>query len=366
MEDLTTCLKYAVGLAKTECDCDSEGIPDDFDRSDSGYYLDDMELAPALQFPKSSVDCQSFWTMMETAREQGIRDFMTDFLVKSKMYTNIKVSPYDGEFSDNKKINRVVSGITKDTLVAMYKPIKYVRGAVMEVRKVGLILNLPGTYTVKVYKSSDMVTPVKTIDVTVTTSQVLATADVPSGDGGVWRLPMWEDANKLTYYFAYDRNGSSPWNIRFNCGCTNGTKAWEKHLFAKGIQTDDITQLEINTPSYSHYSYGLYVYGSLTCEGFEWMCRDWNYKTDSFARVMARLIQLNSIRKLHALILNSRRINAYTLLKPETMQARIAGLGQMIDDPVQGNIGYLFNNIPRGVTGCWECRSQFSKRTIRI
>jgi len=371
MADLSECLKYAVGLAKNECACldpDEGETFEDYNRSDSGYYLDDMEIAPSLQFPKAANECRTFWEMMKEAREQGIRDFITDFVSQSRMYTTIKMSPYDGEFVDNKKVNMVVTGINKQYLVAMYRPLRYVRGAVMEVKQIGLIMNMAGVYTLNVYKSTDLYSPevtpvpVQTDTITVVTPGVLATTDLATA----WSLPMWEDNQKVTYYFVYDPMGAKPYNLKFNCGCTNGTKPWESFITGKGIQTDDIARLEIDAQSHSTNSYGIYLKGSLTCDGFDWMCRDWNFKTDSFARVMARLIQLYSIRKLHALILNSSRINAYTLLKPEALQQRIIGISRMINDPALGNMPYLFRNIPRGVTGCWECESRAMKGSIIV
>lgn len=371
MTAITECLKYSVGLTKTQCEClglasDAEEW-EDINRSDSGYFLDDMELSPSLQIPKASLECREFWDMMEEAREQGIRDFVTDFLSQSKQHTHIKVTPYDGEFTDNQKINMVLSGINRQYLVAMYRPLKYVRGATMEIKQIGLILNTPGTYTLNVYDSSQLysdavtLTPLKTDTITVVTPGVLATKPLTTA----WNLPMWKDDRKLTYYFAYDPAGARPYNIKFNCGCSNGSRGWEKHLYGKGIQTDDLNSLEVDSQSYSEYSYGIHLKGSLTCDGFDWLCREWNYQTDSFARVMARLIQLYSIRKLYALILNTRKINAFTLLKtPEAMIQRMSGLTQMINSPETGNMPYLFRNVPKGVTGCWECESKFTKGSI--
>lgn len=373
MADLISCLQFAVGLVKNDCACiDTDSAPEDYDRSDSGYYLDDMEIAPPLAFSKAAADCSEFWDLMTEAREQGIRDFITDFVITARQYTTIKVSPYDGEFTDNQKINMVLTGIHKQYLAAMYRPIGYVRGATMEIRKVGLIMNMAGTYTVNVYDSSQLysenitLSPLKSIDVVVTTPGVLATANVPSGDGSVWKFPMWKDDRKLSYYFVYDPVGAKPYNVRFNCGCSKGTRPWEKYLYGRGVQTDDIKELELLSRDHSPYSYGLYLSGSLSCDGFDWMCRNWNYQTDSFARVMARLIQLYSIRKLCALILNSRRINAFTLLNRDILAARMEAISRLIMDPSEGNMPYLYRNIPKGVTGCWECESKFKKAAIIV
>lgn len=370
MADLDVCLKYAVGLSQDNCDCIGDtDRPEDYNRSDSGYYLDDMEIAPPLIMPKVAKDhCVSFWNMMQRARTDGIRDFVTDFLVMSKDYTSIKTTPFDGSFADNEKINNVLTGINKQYLVAKYEPIKYVRGAIWEIRDLGLITNTAGTYTLEVYKSSDLGTPLYSQDITVTTPGVLATQKPQGGSPAadvVWKLPLWEEDRKLKYYFVYDRGASAPYNMKFNCGCGSRTRQWQKHLRSWGMQTDDISTLEINSTG-NNFSQGIWINGSLTCDGFDWMCREWNYKTDSFARVMARLIQLYSIRKLHSLILNSRRINAYTILAPEALQNRQAAISMMIKDPQEGNMAYLFRNIPRGVTGCWECPSKFQKRSIRV
>jgi len=370
--ELIECLKYSVGLSQVPCECLTDP-PEESDRSDSGYYLDDMEIAPPLQFPKAATDCEEFWTMMERARADGIRDFITDFLIHSRTTTTLKLTPFDGYFMDWEKINLVLTGINQQYLVSRFEPIRLIRGGVLEVRKVGLILNTAGTYTVNIYRSIDLyseavtLTPYKTIQVTVTTPGVMAEASVPMDpDQGVWKLPLWDGDRRVTYFFVYDPVGAKPYNVKFDCGCTGGLKPWQKHLYAKGLQVNDVKKLVVETQSLSDFSYGLAISGSLTCDGMDWMCRNWNYKTDSFGRVMARLIQLYSIRKLHALILNSRRINAYTLLKPESLQQRIIGISQMIADPIQGNMPYLIRNIPRGVTGCWECESPFKKGNISV
>lgn len=371
MADLQDCLKYAVGLSANDCEClQDENRPEFYNRSDSGYYLDDLEIAPPLQYPKAAnATCQEFWALLEAARANGIRDFVTDFMAMSKQYNTLDMTPFDGAFADNQKISIALAGITQQYLVSKYEPREYKRGATMEVRKVGLVTNTPGTYTISIYRSSDIgstlpaPTTIRDIDVTVTTPQKLATAEVP---GGVLQLPLWKDDRKESYYFVYSRGASIPYNMKYNCGCGTNTRTWERWIKGKGIKTNDITTLEDVQPTYSAYSYGIYVEGSLSCDSFDWLCRQWNYKTDAFARVMARLIQLYSVRKLHTIMLNSQRVNAYTMISSEALVKRQAAITRMIQDPTMGNMPWLFKNMPKGVTGCWTCPPTIQRKSIRI
>lgn len=360
MTDAQECLKYAVGLVQVECSCLGT-IDAESKRSDSGYYLDDMEIGPPLQYPKAVGEyCDAFWAMMSRARADGIRDFLSAFIVMSGKHNRIKVSPFDGSFVDEEDANLVLS-VGKSHLVVKYTPKSYVRGAVWEIKTVGIMMNLAGSYTLNVYKHTDLTTPFKTQAINQATDNVLEKVTLAEK----WELPLWYDNRIQSYYFVYDRGVSSPWNIKFNCGCTNGTKPWERYLQAKGMQTDDVTDLNTNSSS-SSFSNGIYLHGSLTCDSFDWMCRDWNYKNNPFAAQMAKLIQLFTIRKLYALILNSTKINRYTLLDKNNLVKRIALINKMIEDPRVGNLPYLVREIPKGVTGCWECTQRFQKRSIFV
>jgi hypothetical protein len=73
------CLKYIVGLSRTECSCDYYASCGDFDDSLSGLYLDELSPLNTIII-KGREDCEKggICEIMDTARANGIKAFKSD------------------------------------------------------------------------------------------------------------------------------------------------------------------------------------------------------------------------------------------------------------------------------------------------
>ena len=73
----TDCYENIIGLSRTECTCYDDDKPADFDTSESGLYLDELEPLDQLE-GLDNCEKGSVWEAMEKARENAVRFFIQD------------------------------------------------------------------------------------------------------------------------------------------------------------------------------------------------------------------------------------------------------------------------------------------------
>ena len=78
------CLNNIIGLSKSSCDCWDSEKPVDFtalNESLSGLYVSQPNTI-TLRFTNGAADCENggVWELLQQAREDAVRDLVSDFL----------------------------------------------------------------------------------------------------------------------------------------------------------------------------------------------------------------------------------------------------------------------------------------------
>ena len=94
-----TCFNTLVGLSATDFACFTDTIPDDYDTSDSGYYLTDTDYGLTI-----AEQCTfDGWTLLDAALTQAIRETKTDLRAALRTRFDGYVTPFSGLIGQQKK-----------------------------------------------------------------------------------------------------------------------------------------------------------------------------------------------------------------------------------------------------------------------
>lgn len=357
---LEDCFSNIIGYTENNCPCFDEK-PEDWNVSLSGYYIDDPEYGIPLNAISASKECGegSIWEMMERAKHKAIRNFLTDFTVALNA-TNLKsFAGYSGPIANTKnKFGTFALKNMKKYAGVRFSPKKW-KGVKMTIREICVFFENSQTKEVFLYSSQDTDAPINSWIITPvggrkTCHQLPTPEEMPFSD---------QDGNAIEYYFLYEVGTNRPYNAKFSCGCGVTSKPLVySYLDGYGFTFDNLTNLQ-NVRQKSEYINGIQPVGEIACDSTSWLCREWDFWTDPFARVMANTIQWYAITILAGSILNSGRINFTTLNKQEHLLGRISSLRKKIGE----NMTYLIANIPRDASDCLQCdHSIYQKKLIEI
>lgn len=320
MANLQTCLKFAVGLSTKDCQCLEDDRPSDFNKSLSGFYLDDMDHGIPLEFPASLADCGNgnVWDLLEAARTQGINEFNTAFLATMLQYADNSIVPSRTQIG----MDKFTSGyyVQLPIIGFMLKP-KTQRGGVYHMTNLNLTMNGSELIEVKIFSSADMVTPITTVTFnsvnnTKVTHQFSTPIDLPFTDAY---------GNCLSYYFLYERTNSiQPVDNKISCGCGDADQTFKNHFDRWSvIQLSNWESLNSGVSGSDEHAMGIQIQGSVTCDTTQWMCMsEWDFTSNPFAAVISKVIQLISINKLIGNLLQTPTINRYTLMGRDGLLSR--------------------------------------------
>lgn len=356
---LQDCFNNIIGYTENNCPCFDEK-PEGWNESLSGYYIDDPEYGIPLASISSSKDCGegSVWDMMEQAKQVAIRNFITDFTVALNA-TNLKsFQGYSGAIANTKDKFGYVLKSLKDYAGVRFVPLKW-KGVQLTIREICVYFENSQPVEVFLYSSKDTTNPINSWIITPVGGRKTC-FDLPSPE----ILPLGDSSGQpIIYYFTYEVGTNRPYNAKFDCGCGVTSKpVVYRYLAGYGFTFDDMSEL-YGVSQKSEYINGIQPVGEIACDSTSWLCREWDYWTDPFARVMANTIQFYAINILAGSILNSNRINFTTLNKREHLLGRISSLRKKIGE----NMTYLIANIPTDASDCLQCdHSIYQKQLIEI
>lgn len=337
----TDCLNTLVGLSARQCDCPSGSVPSGANESDSGYFLTDTEYGfPILDAVWANAECgeNSVWEVLDNARSEAIRDFKSDLLqslnafrVQKQPHWNGLIGKTDGSF--------VFAGAYTGVQL---RPRFRSRDASFVVTAVHVGVESSGTYTVRI-RSNDYMFP--------------AVTELVTTSGGIWqrhelpspvRLPFHVlHEESVRYSIELENAGSRVRNNKVFC-CGN-RPAWMEYLDWGGINEENIVDNEKN---YCDSSLGgVAVEGYFECAKLDWICVLDELNGLDFKDLIARCIQFKGAIKLMSRILESGRVNYWTVLAPEAVAEKRKRLQEMYSEYVK----WLVNNMPSNVSGCWGC-----------
>jgi hypothetical protein len=232
----------------------------------------------------------------------------------------------------------------------------------------GFTLTMDGNASidVKMYKSTDMSTPIKEVTVSALNTKKVNTAFTTPLD-----LPFTDEYGQVIRYFmVYERTDNvMPRDNLFSCNCGGGDHSWQGSFDQYlGFQLADMESLTADVMGSDIHSMGIQLQGSVSCDTTEWMCASsWDYKTNAFAAVIAKIIQLMSINKLIGAILQSSTINRYTLMSREGIMSRY----NMNRQAVEGQLLWLgmnLGNYAMNLSDCFTCRANsiYTKKDLLV
>lgn len=352
-----TCFENIIGLTQADCNCQTNK-PLGYDESKSGYYVDDLEYGIPLPSIGNAADCGegSIWDLMSRARTEAVRDFIADLSIMIAQANQKPFGSYSGPLANYKESHNSTLNNLKQWAGAKYTPIKY-KGSSMRLTELCGFFAATGPVEVFLYSSLDLDNPLDSFIIPAVANRKACFSLTTPLD-----LPLSKNGQRIEYYFVYDSTAMKPRNLKWDCGC--GVKPpLYSYMKGGGFSVDDLTELPYVNGVTEHTN-GLYPVVQIGCDTTGWLCRDWDYLTDPFARVMANTVMYYSIMKLAGFILNSNRINFYTLLKRDELFGKRASMRKKIEF----NMNYLIDNIPPGASDCIDCSGTYNifKREISV
>lgn len=336
----TSCLDTLVGLHNRPCECPSDDFPPDWNESTSGYFLTDTEYGfPILDAVWANAECGegSIWEVLANARIEAVRDFKSDIQQALNAGLEAKVGHWKGLIGKTDG-----SFVYRDAFTGVQlRPRRRIRDAAFVVTAIHVGVETAGTYNVHIRSNDYAFTPV-TISVV--------------SPGGQWVREELATPVRLPFYVLHEENvrysielENAGSRVRANKRvCCGGAPFWMQYLDAGGFSEAVVdNQKEYN----GSYFNGVAVEGYLDCDKLAWLCNLEEMNGLDFRDFVARCIQFKGASKLMARVLESGRVNYWTVLAPEAVAAKRKQIQEMYKE----YISYLVANMPKGVSGCWGC-----------
>lgn len=366
---VNTCLEGVVGLSANDCACFETDRPEDFNTSASGYYLDSEEYGFPLQIPASIQACSTtdVWSVLDRARSAGITQFVTDLGagLLSGPYKK-KVEPFNDWIGKNSH-SMNLAGFS--TYVGIKICPKIFRGTIGKVHQLELYLS---------GRSGDTITVGFYDEDALTSGTPLATAAVVmSGTKGVVNLTsefvhdfMTDYSSRSPLWILYQPGAGLPRNNTIKCATCGSKDKYETYFSISGVTGASLTDVrdlalkmnsdcELNSPS--AYSYGLRLNMGVSC-GNSWLCQNFDYDNDDWARVMAECICLYGIKSLIGIILKDPSPNKYTMITREEIALHRERVGTLLGQ----RMPWLAQNMPSTATDCFTCNEKVTARELLV
>lgn len=336
----TDCLNTLVGLSARQCDCPSGDLPSGANESDSGYFLTDTEYGfPILDAVWANAECGegSVWEVLENAHDEAIRDFKSDLLQSFNALREAKQPHWKG-----------LIGKTDGTFVfsnaftgVQLRPRLRSRDAAFVVTAVHVGIETAGTYNMYI-RSNDYT--FQTVSETIT------------APGGAWHRHELATPVRLPFYVLHEE--SLRYSIELETGnsrvrnnkalCCGVRPVWQEYFDWGGLNEAGVD----NEKNYClSYLGGVAVEGYFDCAKLDWICALDELNGLDFKDLVARCIQFKGAIKLMSRVLESGRVNYWTVLAPEA----VAEKRKRVQDMYTEYMKWLVTNVPATVSGCWGC-----------
>lgn len=354
------CLENLVGLTDIDCECFSDLQPEGWDTSESGRYLTDPEVGfPTLEAVFQSVDCgNEFWAMMNKARTDAIREFRHELGIMMKKYNNPRVPPFRGTIGEVKYRSRFT---TNNTYLGILFKFPRWRDAELKITRIGLNISVAATVEVHFISNDPDNFPAKTVEIETVANQTTF-VDIPEEDSP-YILPFHsENRDDLIYAIYYTLpEGARANENKITCGCKGDDPIRRGTFLAGGFTSDTLDELEDITPG--HSANGLSVGCYLDCDYTNFLCNLAELSGQDLLDDAAAAIQAKGAAKLISMVLDTGRINRYTLKPIEELYGRRTRLQNNFVEYVTA----ISKNYRPELSGCWKCKSSdtWQRRAIK-
>lgn len=334
------CFNTLIGLSKTAYECFNDDIPGDFDTSDSGYHLTDPDYGLTV-IEQCSING---WTLLQSAKEQAIREIKSDLRAGLRDKYDGGVSPFSGVIAQ--LTSNGTQSVSKDYLGLRIRATQK-KGVRIVLKKLYMGLNLSGSYSVQITSNDPLFVSPAAIAVTYTAGSFQANDITP-----VIELPLFSRScsdRYLEYYITFERNGASPLNNKITC-C--GSKpGWMSHFNTSGFEASDNIATDGN---FSTAGYGLAIDAYLSCDELDWICELEELNGYFLKDVIARASQQRGAAIAISGLIDTLQVSPCSGYQLENLNARRAYLNKRSAE----NIAWIIQNVPTGVTDCFTCKPE--------
>lgn len=353
------CIETIIGLSQTICNC-FEDTPTDYNVSDSGYYLDELE-GISLNLAQSASDCEqgSVWDILQKARTNAIIDFKSDLIVQVG-------SLYKKTIENNTYQIGSVKYITTYTPNTVYAGVRLVPKQIdngkITINTVKYIHSTSGVVVNFSIFNNLSSTALHTFTITTVANQAASSATLG------YELPMYVSGEQVEYYIVYEvpATGSplqnkivcsscAKWDLRCCDEPCFGNRIkkdemWNNSLMIGGIKGDDWDALD-NASGTSNQNNGIILNVSLNCDYTDMICGNTDYSNGGIPMAMAKAVQLRAGALVCDYILSSGNINRYVMLDRERILAK---KNEYITE-YNTRVLWMAQNIDVSSYGCYEC-----------
>lgn len=367
----TDCYKFAVGLSRADCPCREDGAPDEFSRSDSGIFID--QIIPFGQL-EGLADCASPtnpWKQIERAREEAILAFIADSNSLLIRKNRLKREPFRGGLGE--ATGREVLSLTKQ-----YAGVRFacapVRSGVLNVSKIGCVMDQSGTFDLLIFDNLNRQVgdPITMTAIAGRHTQTVVNRVLPLYD------PF---AKPLEYFFVYDLWESGlPRATKAHCGCggfdpqfniaapyfnpgNKGAKAWANWAMIGGWTGDALDEFDNCPATTTQITNGLTFEISMNCSPSETLCSgELDFKANPLAAAIAYAIQFKAADILADKLLIDTNLNRQTLINRDAMTAaRNEHRAKYME-----HVTYITDQADVRAGDCLECKSVLDMKIAGI
>lgn len=364
------CLDTAIGLSQTECDCFDTGKPVDYNVSDSGLFLDEIDGLP-LNVIDAAADCTngSVWDIMDRAKRDATILLKGDVnILLSKNVIPSRPFFYGNIGEPNPK------GYNDPT--GQYCGVTFLSDGIpsgsIRIKKLRLAINTTVAKTVYLY-SSLQDAPLGSWSVNCVQNQyseVNVNITLPLTDG---------NACGVRYWFVYDKTGIKPMQTKLTCGCGNSSNAlwnglnflqhtmriaktaynWQYWLNVAGTHGNDLLH-KTSWGCNSMYTHGIQLDVELECALSDVLCQNLDYENNPAAIKLAEALRYKAGEKVINIIMSTGNINRYTLLDNESMWGRRNHYAKRYTETLAEAVAAM--DLSR--SGCYKCKPGMMVTTI--
>lgn len=371
MLDLS-CYSNIIGVTSKDCEClDNENRPEDYNVSNSGLFLDDLEPLNQLQGLES---CDSdLWKIATGAIDQATRLFIGD--TNALILKNFKLTRQDfsGGIGEGKARTFISSS---RRYLGIRAAVATVRSAFMKVRGIGVLLDTDAAFNVMVYNNLN-----ELIDV----FPVTAVANKHTITPIELDLPLYNKySNPLEYFFVYDRLslpvGTKIRENKVDCGCgrfkpvfdlenpyyyghQRGKNSWANWAMFGGVQKDTLIDFDDCGVGAFSTIYGLTLEVKFGCKIQQTLCDgELDFDSNPLALAMAMAIRYKASALLAESMLISGKFSRYLTVSGDDLNdSRLEWIAAYNE-----HVSYLISAISEETSDCISCRSFLDLETNGI
>lgn len=361
------CLDTVIGLSQNVCNC-FEDMPQGYNTSDSGYYIDELE-GLNLNMANAMSDCSegSVWDILTKARTNAINDFKGDLLTQIGSYHKKTIENITYSIGSQKYTTAYNPGSTYAGLRIV--PRQIVSG-VIKLTNIKLIFNVSAVIQCHIFNS---LSSTALYSFTVTT-----VANTPTASATLnYELPMYVSGEVVEYFLVYELpvagyplqnkivcSSCLHWDIQCCADACFGNRivkdqTWNNNLMIGGIKGD--TWAELDTASgTSNQNNGIILNLTMNCNYDEVLCQNLDFDNGGLPMALAKALQLKAGSLLCDYILSSGQINRYIMIDRERiLQKKSEYLKEYTN-----RILWLAQNIDVSDSGCYTCEPRMLYKGI--